>query len=315
MDRSEVTKVYDDGYADIYDMRFILSPWAATGAEFEEDQLRGLLEVDDDPHWLDLGCGTGNFLSRFPGVARAGLDLSPAMVAKATEANPDAEFIREGSFLDDVDEWHDAWSLLSCMWTPYNYLASVWEVEELVANMIRWTRPGGACFIPVMDLEDIRHVVTPYEEVPGEFGGVIALTSITWTWDEPHTGKHHEHLIAPQIGHFVRLFELEFETVEVVRYPLFQNVGPSRKAVVAKGKRPRADGVTAEVIWHDPPEPLPDPEPGGRGETADTAVGGGVPYTALPTGVLSRELLRRVNPFDERFRRGLRRRIDGRRNR
>jgi hypothetical protein len=151
------------------------------------------------------------------------------------------------------------------------------------------------------------------------------------------------HSIAPQIGHFVRLFEDDFTTVEVVRYPLFQNVGPARKAVVAKGRRARVDGRRADVIWHPSPEPVveeeqDEPEPveapvvepepvvepvaeepvvGGLDDDVDDAEvppgPGEVPYTALPSGVLARELGRRFAPWNPRFWRGVQRKIRTRR--
>lgn len=251
MERPDVLGVYDDGYAEAYDARFLLAEWPKLGADFEAEVLRGLLD-DEDPRWLDVGCGTGYFLSRFPGVERAGLDISPAMLEQARRANPDATF-HEGDFRDDVEEWHGAWSVVSCMWTAYNYVESMPELDRLIAGFVRWTRPGGSVFVPVMDMEDLRQVEVPYEEDPEVWGGTIALTGVTWTWDEPLTGKHHEHLVAPQVGHVVALLEPHFEKVEVVRYPVFRPGWISRKAVVATGRRRPGSTGSAEVVWHPRP--------------------------------------------------------------
>ncbi|MHC5820258.1 MAG: methyltransferase domain-containing protein [Nostoc sp.] len=38
--------------------------------------------------WLEVACGTGYFLSCFPEIERAGLDISPAMLKVAKQANP-----------------------------------------------------------------------------------------------------------------------------------------------------------------------------------------------------------------------------------
>ncbi len=253
MDPTAVARLYDDDYAEAYDQRFLLDAWPKHGADVELAVVEA--NIPDGGRWLDVGCGTGWFLSQLPAVERAGLDLSPAMVARARAANPDALFIEERSFLDDNPEWHGQWDLVTCIWQPYNYVDDVAQVEQLVHNMAAWTRPGGAMFIPVVDLEDIRpHVDLPYREEPDVWGGSIALTSITWTWNEPVTGKVHTHLVAPQAGHFVELFTPAFRKVEVLRYPPFERGGVARKAILGTDRRgPDDDGADAEVVWHPRP--------------------------------------------------------------
>src|SRR4051794_2982724 len=61
--------------------------------------------------WLDVGCGTGWFLSQFPDVERAGTDYSPSMLDKARVANPSAKFFVENDARVDVPDWHDRWDL------------------------------------------------------------------------------------------------------------------------------------------------------------------------------------------------------------
>lgn len=254
MDPTALTELYDEGYAEAYDQRFLLDAWPKHGADFELEVIRGAIPPDGT--WLDVGCGTGWFLSQFPDVERAGFDFSPAMVAKASAANPNAQFVVERSFLDDNPEWHGAWDLVTCLWQPYNYVDCVAEVERLLENMTAWTRSGGSVFIPVVDLEDIRpHVDVPYEEEPDVWGGSIALTSITWTWIEPVTGKVHTHLVAPQAGHFVKMLSPGFRRIEVLRYPPFEDGGVARKAILASERRAADDdGAPTKVVWH--PRPL-----------------------------------------------------------
>ena len=341
MDRSDVLRVYDDAYADAYDSRFLLASWPKHGAEFELALLRDLLS-GPDVRWLDAGCGTGWFLSQFPGVERAGLDLSAAMLRQAEQANPDAIFLRQGDFADDVAEFHEAWSLVSCMWMAYCYLESMAEVERLVANMVAWTRPGGSIFIPaVADLEDLRpHTQVDYEEWPDVWGGRIAITGYYWTWEEP-TGVLQENMMAVHVGHFVRLLEPYFERVEVIRYPLFEPGFVSRKAVVAKRRRPAGETGTAEVIWHPiprhPDEPVPEPPPlpapgdaamgealaaihgqlgALRGEVSTLAASvvpptpGPVALSSVSTRRVVRECVHRLNPFHRSLWRGAQRRFN-----
>jgi SAM-dependent methyltransferase len=278
MERSEVLGVYNEEYAAAYNERYLFSPWAKHGVDYEITILQDLLD-DPDARWLDVGCGTGWVLSQFPEVARAGLDLSPDMLAQAKAANPDALFFRQGDFTHDVEEFHSDWSVVSCMWMAYCYLATMPECEALVANMARWTRPGGAVFIPsVIDLEDLRpHVQVAYEEYPEVWGGRIAVTGHNWTWEEPD-GNVNANMMAPHVGHFVRLLEPHFERVEVIRYPRFMPGYVPRKAVLATGRRPVGETGEAEVIWHPVPgedtlpQPVtgaPAPQPAGGVDVAD----------------------------------------------
>lgn len=265
MDRTDVLRVYDDAaFAAAYNDRFVLSPWAKHGIDFELTILRDLL--GDGGRWIDVGCGTGWVLSQFPDVERAGLDLSPAMLHEAQEANPGVAF-RQGDFTVDVEEFHGAWDVVSCMWMAYCYLESMPEVEALVANLVRWTAPGGSVFIPsVIDLEDLRpHVQVDYEDFPEVWHGRIAVTGYNWTWEEPN-GNVNANMMAVHVGHFVRLLEEHFEAIEVVRYPVFEPGGVSRKAVVARRRRAPGVGGTAEITWH--PAPL---HPADEALAADTA--------------------------------------------
>lgn len=73
MERSKISELYDSGYAAAYDERFLTGPpWAAVNSDFEVELLGELLD-QPDPHWLDVACGTGWFLSRFPAVERIGI--------------------------------------------------------------------------------------------------------------------------------------------------------------------------------------------------------------------------------------------------
>jgi SAM-dependent methyltransferase len=253
VDRADVLRVYGDPeFAGGYNDRFILPDWPMHGVRFELGILREL--IDEGDNWLDLGCGTGWVLSQFPDVERAGLDLSSAMLAEARAANPDIP-LHQGDFTVERPEFVGQWSVVSCMWMAYCYLESMPEVEALVANMVRYTKPGGHVFLPsVIDLEDLRpHVQVPYEEFPDVWHGRIAITGYNWTWEEAN-GNVNANMMAVHVGHFVRLLEDHFEQVEVIRYPVFEPGGVSRKAVVARRRHPEGVTTKAEIVVH--PAPL-----------------------------------------------------------
>lgn len=309
MDQEDIQALYDEGYVAGYDERFLLGPaWARLGAEFEEELIGELLgEAEARPsRWLDVACGTGWFLSRFPEVERAGLDLSPAMVAQAQAANP-AITIREGSFLDPHPDWVSSWDLVSCMWFAYGYVDTVDEVEAVIANLARWTRPGGTCFVPVGDLRDLTGGIdVPFRnDETWTFGGPLLVVATVWSWTDTTADKQHRRLVAPHLDQLALWFEEWFEAVEVVHYPPLHPgwggrralVGRRRRAVQGAGSKPerserveayRPVGTTDEVEVEVDPVPV-DPvgdtievEPAGPKRPAGREGGLWVAWDRLP---------------------------------
>src|SRR5438045_3155569 len=136
MDVKQVLDTYDASYAASYNDKFLLNERCRKAAEFEAGLLRQL--IGDGRSWLDVACGTGYFLSLFPAVRRAGLDLSPAMIALARRENPGVEIV-QADFRQDIPEWHGKWDVVSCMWYAYGLVESMNDVRRVVANLGRWT--------------------------------------------------------------------------------------------------------------------------------------------------------------------------------
>lgn len=255
MKKEDLWQIYNNKYADDYNERYLLNPFSKVSSDVEINVFKTL--ITEQTEWLDLGCGTGYFLSLFPNTKRAGLDISPKMLQLAENDNPTAEFFKNGDFRDDVPEWHNKWSLISCMWGAYCYVNSVKEVETVVNNIISWNSVGGDVFLPIVDLEDVRPNVTiPYEMQIDVFGGKLDLTSVTWSWLEAETNIFHEHLVSPHIGHFIKLFQPFYDEIEIVRYPPYMQGWVSRKAVLAKSKREVPDfNNLGKVVWQEIPSP------------------------------------------------------------
>lgn len=247
MDRAQALARYDDEYAGTYDAKFLLSGHYQLKTDFELRFLAELLEGRES--WLDVACGTGWLLSRFPAVQRAGLDLSPAMLARAREANPDA-VLREGDFTEPHPDWEGRWDLVTCMWYAYGLVESVAAVEHVIANLAAWTSPRGACFVPLCDPEQLGSGIrVPYLHRGIAFPpGEMRITGVTWTWDEP-TGERHVDVVAPPVDHMMSLFRRHFDSVDVVDYPPVRWWRTRRirwlerrrkKGVLATGKRTAA---------------------------------------------------------------------------
>lgn len=235
MNRHEVSELYDEKYAATYDERFRLNH-CQSRSDHEVEVIRRLLTPGGQ--WLDVACGTGYILGRFPGVRRAGLDLSAAMLKVATQANQDALFFRHGSFLDDAPEWHGKWDLVSCLWYSYCFVESVAEIKRMIANLARWTSDRGACFVPLCSPALLApDVHLPYRTAEALNGGTVVITAVTWNWIE-ESGKQHHNLFAPQIEEMVKLFEEVFSLVELVDCPPEEDRwNPPKKAIIARVPR------------------------------------------------------------------------------
>lgn len=224
----EVEQLYDRAYVESYDAKFLTSERSAADAKVESRLLRSYLRRGG--RWLDVACGTGWYLSRFPHVDRVGLDLSPAMLERARAVNPGIE-LRRHDFREPIPEWRDAFALVSCMWYAYTYVDTIDEVCRVIDNLTAWTSPRGRCFVPLADPEGIARTKLDYR-VDNVHPGRVTVTGILWSYEEEGS-KVHRHLVTPHIEFMTEEFARRFRKVEVVRY---QGAG-SRPALVASGKR------------------------------------------------------------------------------
>jgi SAM-dependent methyltransferase len=210
--------------------------------------------IGPDTRWLDVGCGTGWMLSRFPDTTRAGMDISPSMLAEARKANPSAEFFREGDIRQDVPEWHDAWDLVTCNGAPWSYLDTMEEIHQVARNLAAWTAPGGRCLMGIFDLEDYTGIKAPYP-APGEerWIDIPVITGVFWSFYD--AGGLHQNMIAPSMEYWIDLFSQHFRKVEIVRWP---HDPPflllPRRNLLASEKREPGDETPAEVVFHPVPE-------------------------------------------------------------
>lgn len=256
MRRSDVQAVYDDEYAAAYDGRFLLPSYTRASTEFELQILAR--ELTSNAAWLDLGCGTGYFLSQFPNVRRAGVDISPAMLRVARERNPDVDFY-ERDFRDPAPDWKRAWTVVSCMWSAHAYVDTIDDVEAVLSNMVEWTAEGGSLFIPLIDLTALGRPDHSYREATRNFSGETRIHGVIWSWIDGDAGKLHSKLISAHVDQFIEWLEPHFDRIRVAQYPLIENMDP-RIAVLATGRRARANMDSPAIVERDA-RPLGPDEP------------------------------------------------------
>lgn len=237
MKRNDVVRLYDQAYAAKYEQEFLLDALARPDTEAELHLLRQFLTPAVS--WLDVACGTGFFLRHFPGIERAGLDISPAMLQLARLGNPDI-LLREHDFLEPIPEWQNHWGLVSCMWYAYGLVDTITDLDRLAANLWSWTAESGTCFVPLADPRLITGVNLPYQ-APTHNAGRVMITGIIWSYVEDEIGVAHVHQLAPNIEFMEELFGQYFESVEIIRYPPAFPGWQGRPALVARGKKAEAD--------------------------------------------------------------------------
>ena len=216
MNRDEILRLYDAAYASTYESRFIKNELAQGDADFEVEVIGGLLR--EDSRWLDCACGTGYFLSKFPNIKRAGLDLSPSMLDLARSVNPKVEF-HEWDFRNGNTTWNGQWDLVSCMGYSYGLVDSLREVEQSLDHFAEWTAPNGTLFLPYSDPRIIARAEFPYETIDTPWEGRVFIEGIIWSYVEDEGRKISSHMISPTPEFVEARLRRYFGTVEVIDYP------------------------------------------------------------------------------------------------
>jgi SAM-dependent methyltransferase len=227
----DILRLYDQEYAELYNDRFLLGDAYKETTAYELSIIEDLLKTASN--WLDVACGTGYILSRFPAVRRIGLDLSPAMIEVARRANPDVKFVL-GDFLVNQPEWINKWELVTCMWQAYAYVDTTHDLVRLIENLAAWTAPGGTCFFPICDLEILCGHEIPFRSLLDTLDGTLQIDAVIWSCLEP-TGREHAKLIAPHKDFVLKVFGNWFSDVSLLEYP-HANRGSRPRAVIARGR-------------------------------------------------------------------------------
>ncbi len=236
---------YDEFYASQYDNIWRKNATWAAESKFHIETISALLSKAES--WLDAGCGTGYLLSKFPGVNRAGFDLSPSMLQEARKANPDVEFFNQ-NLIDAKPEWENKWDLVTCTGQPWSYLPVLEDIEKAVENMAAFTSMKGTCMLTPIDLSDLIGIHTPNFFSEHDIHNEVAyITGIFWNYKELDTILHH--CISPSLDQWIRWFAKYFHKIEIVYWPhepAFLII--PRRVIICSEKRAAGDDRPATIV-------------------------------------------------------------------
>src|SRR5690242_7896300 len=102
---------------------------------------------------LELGCGTGRVLLPIAalGIACAGVDASPAMLAALRAKNPPANLELHQGRMESFDVGAGRFRLVTCPFRAFQHLLDVPSQLAALANVRRHLAPGGAFAFDVFD--------------------------------------------------------------------------------------------------------------------------------------------------------------------
>lgn len=101
---------------------------------------------------LDVGCGDGRILASCPHIpCRAGIDIDPATIERATKTFPDITFlVARAEHLPFPDATFDA--IVTSVALPYT------KIQDALSECARVLRRGGVLYASVHSLEFLRSV-------------------------------------------------------------------------------------------------------------------------------------------------------------
>ena len=270
---------YDDAYADKYDNIWGKNPVWNAELKFHLQTIEQLQKPAG--RWLDVGCGTGLLLSKFPEYDRMGLDLSKAMLRQARKSNPDVQFVHQ-NMADENIELERRFDLVTCTGQPWSYLPTFDAIERAVSNLAAWTAEDGKCMLTPVDISDfMTNQLTPIFDVSDVPNETSYITGIFWNYKELDEVYHQ--CISPNLDQWIRWFGTYFRKVEIMRWPhepAFLLI--PRRVIVCSDKRQAGDKTPVEIIMH----PIP-------GQQADQPVDIPV-FQYISNRQLLVELMRRI---------------------
>jgi len=135
----------DEFYVNIYDDLL----FSQAKNDYEIGQIINSAGPTSESIILDVGSGTGHHVGALQkkGFNARGVDLSPVMVAKASENYPDVEF-KSGNVLDTMLYPAQSFTHVLCL---YFTIYQIEDKKRFLQNAYNWLMPGGMLVLHLVD--------------------------------------------------------------------------------------------------------------------------------------------------------------------
>uniref|UniRef100_A0A6C0IS48 Methyltransferase type 11 domain-containing protein n=1 Tax=viral metagenome TaxID=1070528 RepID=A0A6C0IS48_9ZZZZ len=149
------TDLYDKFYADVYDYLVFNN----MKDEFEVGELVNKTSPTSQSIILDIGCGTGHHVSQLAdkGFNITGLDISPAMIAKAKELYPQGNYKVGDALVQGEFNPNSFTHILSMYFTVYYFQ----DKRQFFNNCFQWLMPGGYLVVHLVDRKHFDPILPP----------------------------------------------------------------------------------------------------------------------------------------------------------
>lgn len=148
--------VYDNFYAKIYDELFYSEPKITYESNLIKKNIKKMDQV------LDIGCGTGQHLSKLKKYNIIGLDNSDSMLQIAKEKSPKTRFIK-GNFKNKELFGFQQFDTIMVMYFVIYYQK---DITKLLDNCYKWLKRGGQLIIHLVNPEKFDPILEPASPFP-----------------------------------------------------------------------------------------------------------------------------------------------------
>lgn len=166
---------------------------------------------------LDVACGTGAHLAHLRAhYDVVGVDLEPAMLARARQRMPDVTLVQADMVELDLDRRFDA---ITCLFSAIGYLRSAAALDRTIAGLSEHLEPGGVIVIDGWIRPDAWRDPGTVHALAGLDDGVAAARVARTHRDGAVTTLEMHHLLATLTGvdHIVETHQLTLFTDDEYR--------------------------------------------------------------------------------------------------